>query len=118
MSSYEAGAPQPKPARSISARRIKIARIIAVAADALQLGLFPFFGVGALSVLNDGLDVVVAILMVFLVGWHLAFLPTFVVEMTPGVDLVPTWTLAVWFATRNRAIVADVGATPKGTEKA
>jgi hypothetical protein len=111
MSSPVGAAP---PARALSARRIKIARVIAVAADALQLVLFPFFGVGGLSILNDGLDVVVAIVLVSLVGWHLAFLPSFLVEMTPGVDLVPTWTLAAWLATRHRAIEpVDVRATPK-----
>ncbi len=91
-------------AAAISPRRIRIARVIAVAADALQLGLFPFFGVGALSIVNDGLDVAVGIALMFLVGWHFAFLPTFVAELIPGVDLIPTWTVAVWFATRNRTI--------------
>jgi hypothetical protein len=118
MSSHGAGARQVRSVRAISARRILIARILAVAADALQLWLFPVFGAGAPSVLDDGLDFVVAIALVLLVGWHLAFLPTFVVEMLPGVDLVPTWTIAVWFATRNRAVITDVRAAPKGRENA
>ena len=71
-------------------------------ADLVQIGFFPAFGGGMLSLLNDGLDIVVAILMVALVGWHIAFLPSFVAELVPGLDLVPTWTLAVWFATRQR----------------
>jgi hypothetical protein len=41
--------------------------------------------------------------MVRMVGWHFAFLPTFVAELVPGVDLIPTWTAAVWFATRRGA---------------
>jgi hypothetical protein len=40
-----------------------------------------------------------------LVLFHLRFLPTFAAELVPGLDLFPTWTAAVFFATRqlNRA---------------
>jgi len=103
VSSQEAGVPEGT-GRRISATRIRIARVIAIVADAIQLGLFPAFGVGALSIVNDGLDIVVGLALMFLVGWHFAFLPTFVVELIPGLDLIPTWTVAVWFATRHRAI--------------
>lgn len=82
------------------ARHIRAARIIAIAADVLQLAFFPTFAAGWLSPLNSALDAVVALIMVRLVGWHFAFLPTFVAELVPGLDLVPTWTAAVWFATR------------------
>ena len=103
MSDHEAGAPVEPAGREVSAARIRIARIVALAADALQIGLFPAFGPGGLSILNDGLDVVVALVLTFLVGWHFAFLPTFVAELIPGVDLIPTWTIAVWISTRHRA---------------
>ena len=93
-----------EPQSTPSAARIRAARAIAVLADLVQIGFFPAFAGGALSLLNDGLDVVVGILMVALVGWHLAFLPSFVAELVPGLDLVPTWTLAVWFATRPGAL--------------
>ena len=33
-------------------------------------------------------------------GWHVALLPTFVVEIIPFVDLFPTWTTAVCFVAR------------------
>ncbi len=82
--------------------RIRLARIVAVGADVVQLAFFPVFASGWLSPLNNALDVVVALIMVRLVGWHFAFLPTFLAELVPGVDLVPTWTMAVWFATRSR----------------
>jgi len=68
------------------------------------IAVMPAFAGGGLSLVNDALDVVVAILMVGLVGWHFAFLPSFVAELVPGLDLVPTWTLAVWFVTRKGAI--------------
>ena len=95
--------PQVLPAAPGKVRRVRIARIVAIAADVLQVVLFPAFAAGWISPLNDALDVVVAVIMVRLVGWHFAFLPTFVAELVPGVDLVPTWTAAVWFATRGRA---------------
>jgi hypothetical protein len=87
---------------SPSPGRIRAARLIAIAADALQNAILPAFAPGVLSIVNNVLDIVVAILMVGLVGWHFAFLPSFVAELVPGLDLVPTWTLAVWFATRGR----------------
>ena len=90
-------APPPRPPST----RLRNARIIAIAADVLQLVFFPAFAGGFLSPLNNALDVVVAVIMVRLVGWHFAFLPTFVAELIPGVDLIPTWTAAVWFATRG-----------------
>jgi len=34
-------------------------------------------------------------MMVHLLGWHWEFLPSFLVKLVPGVDLVPFWTLAV-----------------------
>jgi hypothetical protein len=69
--------------------------ILAMAADALQLFVFPFFAEGALSPADDILDVAVAAALVRLVGWHWEFLPAFAAELVPGVDLVPFWTLAV-----------------------
>ena len=85
----------------ISAGRVWLARGIAVAADVLQIAVFPAFAQGIASPLDAGLDVVVALLLVLLVGWHIAFLPTFLIEALPFVDLAPTWTLAVLIATRS-----------------
>src|SRR5271155_1880663 len=86
----------------ISPRRVWIARVIAVAADAVQIGLFPFFVEGAASPLSDALDVVVCLLMIWLVGWHIAFLPTFLIKGVPFADLAPTWSIAIWIATRGK----------------
>jgi hypothetical protein len=86
----------------LTRRRVWIARGVAVLADLVQLGLAPLFIEGGLSVLDAVLDVVVAGILTFLVGWHWAFLPAFLVEFTPGLDLVPSWTLAVLLATRDR----------------
>ena len=87
---------------SVSPRRILAARAIAIAADLLQRGLFPFFVQGAASPASDAVDFVVAALLVALLGWHIAFLPTFLIELVPMVDLFPSWTAAVFFVTRKR----------------
>lgn len=95
-----------------SAARIWLARGIAATADLVQIALLPFFAEGVLSPFNDALDVVMAVVMTLLVGWHLAFLPSFVVELMPVADLAPTWTIAVLIATRRtqRASSGPLGA--------
>lgn len=75
--------------------RFRAALLLAVAADALQIVVFPLFLEGALSPLNDVLDFAVAATLVNLLGWHWEFLPSFFAELIPGADLVPFWTLAV-----------------------
>ena len=81
---------------SLSERwRFQTAMILSVAADALQIFVFPFFAEGALSPADDILDLAVAAVLVRLLGWHWEFLPAFAGELVPGVDLVPFWTLAV-----------------------
>jgi hypothetical protein len=87
--------------RVVSPRRVWLARGIALAADALQITIFPAFVQGILSPLNAALDVLVMLLLILLVGWHIAFVPTFIVEQVPFADLAPTWTVAVWIATRR-----------------
>ena len=71
------------------------AMVLAIAADALQLLVFPAFVAGAISPADDLLDLGVAAAMVRLLGWHWEFLPSFLVKLVPGVDLVPFWTIAV-----------------------
>ena len=106
MTNLPAPAPPPPGARESTAppvtSRTRTALIIAIAADAIQLALVPLFGAGVLSPFNNVLDVVIGLVMVRLIGWHFAFLPTFVAELVPGLDLFPSWTAAVWFVTRRR----------------
>jgi hypothetical protein len=78
------------------------ARIIAAVADLAQLVFLPLFAEGVASPVNDALDVVVGAIMIWLLGWHLAFLPAFVVEALPFGDLAPSWTLAVFLVTRSK----------------
>jgi len=76
--------------------------MVALAADLIQWIALPAFIGGAASPWNDALDVFVAVVMIRILGWHWSFLPTFVVELFPVFDLAPTWTVAVWLATRKR----------------
>jgi hypothetical protein len=95
-----------------SRRRVLAARVLAVTADALQLGLMPLFAGGAPTGFDAVLDVAVGIAMIALVGWHWAFLPAFALELVPAVDLAPTWTIAVFLATRKTgAAVPPIPAT-------
>jgi ABC-type xylose transport system permease subunit len=91
-----------------TAGRVRAARAVAIAADAAQLFVFPAFAGGWVSPVNDALDLLVGAILVALVGWHWAFLPSFIVELLPGVDLIPSWTAATWLATRTRASSSPV----------
>jgi hypothetical protein len=69
--------------------------IIAIIADALQIILLPLFVEGVESPADDILDLGVGAALVYLLGWHWEFLPSFLAKLVPGVDLVPFWTMAV-----------------------
>jgi hypothetical protein len=83
--------------------RVRAARCIAVGADILQMALFPLFAEGFISPVDDALDVVVFVALTSLVGWHYAFLPSFIVKIVPMIDLAPSWTIAVFLATHQKA---------------
>jgi len=99
----------------VTPARIRTARAIAMLADLAQIVVFPAFSEGALSPVNDVLDVAVAAALSALVGWHWAFLPSFLSELIPMWDLVPTWTAAVWYVTSGAlpgATAPDVRVDP------
>ncbi len=86
-----------------SDRRHLAALAIAVAADAVQIGLLPLFIEGAAAPWNDALEIAVGGALLVLLGWHVAFLPALLGELMPFFDLFPTWTAAVVFVvTRKR----------------
>jgi hypothetical protein len=85
----------------ISGARVWTARSIAAFVDLLQIGLFPFFIEGSVNPWNAALDLLTCITLICLVGWHIAFVPTFIIEQLPVADLAPTWTLATLIATRH-----------------
>ena len=75
--------------------RIRAAFAIAAVADLLQIAVFPLFIEGAASPADDVLDLAVAGVLSYLLGWHWEFLPSFLGKLVPAVDFVPLWTLAV-----------------------
>jgi len=79
-----------------------MARIVAIVADGVQLALLPLVVGGVTSPVDDIIDVVTGIVLTALVGFRWAFLPAFVAEMVPFVDMVPSWTMAVFLTTRDK----------------
>lgn len=66
--------------------RIVLALVVAVTADGLQLSLLgtpPFVEI---------VDAIAMVLVSWLIGLHILLLPTFVLELIPVVDTLPTWT--------------------------
>jgi len=92
----------------------RLAWAIAIGADALQILAFPLFAEGGTSPADSALDLVVAIMLTRLLGWHWAFLPSLIAEVIPGLDLFPTWTAAVWFVTRKQVQSSEPEILPPG----
>ena len=80
----------------------RMAWLVAIIADAVQIVLLPLFAEGGVSPFDTIVDLVVAFILTRLIGWHWAFLPTLFAELVPGLDLFPTWTVAVLYVTRQR----------------
>jgi hypothetical protein len=81
--------------------RVRLAYAVGVTTDVLQFVLGPFGWAGA----DEILDVVAALVMWRLLGFHLLLLPTFVIEFLPVTDFLPTWTgcAAAVIALRKRS---------------
>ena len=75
----------------LTRRRMLLALAVAVIADALQFILLPF----AWSFAESAVDVVAMVLTLWILGFHLLLLPTFVIELVPVADVLPTWTACV-----------------------
>jgi hypothetical protein len=84
----------------LTRQRIWLAFAVAIIGDGIQLILAPagWFGV------DQVIDVITMLLATLLLGFHPLFLPTFLAEFIPGVDMVPTWTgcIAVVIALRRK----------------
>lgn len=76
-------------------KRFRIALIVAIVADVLQIALLPLMIEGAESPADDVLDLGIGAVLIYLLGWQWEFLPSFAAKLVPGVDLVPLWTLSV-----------------------
>lgn len=99
---------------TVSPLRLKAAWAVAVGIDALQVFIFPATVEGVISPVDVALDFIAMAVLSWLVGWHWAFLPSIVVELIPGLDLAPTWTIAVAIATRGLSTHAPASGSPGG----
>ncbi|HEY3627028.1 MAG TPA: hypothetical protein VGL00_12105 [Terracidiphilus sp.] len=91
----DASGENPDPVRIAPGPRLQIALLLAMVADVVEMVVFPLFVEGAVSPAEDVLDIGMAAVLSYLLGWHWEFLPSFLGKLVPGVDLVPLWTLAV-----------------------
>jgi hypothetical protein len=75
-------------APTLSRTQMVLALAIAVAADGLQLLLGPL----GWAFPDQAIDCVAMILITWLIGFHILLLPTFVIELVPVLEDLPTWT--------------------------
>ena len=71
--------------------RIAAAYVVAVATDVLQIILGPFGWAFA----DEILDAIAMVATSALLGFHPLLLPTFVLELVPLADMLPSWTVSV-----------------------
>jgi hypothetical protein len=67
--------------------RIVLALLVAAGADGFQILLLQFGWFGP----DQVIDVIAALLIAWLIGFHFLLLPTYIVELIPVVDDLPTW---------------------------
>lgn len=93
----------------LTRQSVRLAYAIAVATDALQFALGPLGWAGA----DEILDVAASALIWRVLGFHPLLLPTFLIELLPVSDMLPTWTgcVALVIALRRRQ---QIGPPPPG----
>jgi hypothetical protein len=72
----------------LTRRRIWLACGVALAADTIQLLLGPL----GWAFVDEAIDIITMVALTLILGFHMLFLPTFVVEFLPVADMLPTWT--------------------------
>jgi len=75
----------------LTSSRIWLAFAAAIAADGFQVLLGPL----GWTFFDEVIDVITMIVVSLLIGFHPLFLPTFVVEFIPVIDMLPTWSACV-----------------------
>jgi hypothetical protein len=101
----------------LTRKRILTAYAVAIVADLIEFPIsaleLTVIGAPVAMFLSFLLDVFVFGIMTFLLGFHWLFLPSFLVEVVPGLDMLPTWVGCVFFVVRQRKKVQAVNAAPK-----
>jgi hypothetical protein len=75
-------------APQLTPTRIVVAMVIALAADALQILFTPL----TFAFVPEIIDIFTLALIIPTIGFHILLLPTFLVELIPLADELPTWT--------------------------
>ena len=78
--------------------RITVAFAVAVGVDAAQIVMGPL----GWSFADELLDVAAMVTTSWLLGFHPLLLPTFVLELLPVADMLPTWTGCVGIVVARR----------------
>jgi len=84
--------------RRLTSSSVRMAYVVAVAVDVMQLLLGPFGWAGVDEVLDVGAMYATSRLL----GFHPLLLPTFLLEFVPFTDMLPTWTGCVALVIRVR----------------
>jgi len=92
----------------LTPQRVWLAYGIAVTVDVLQVILGPLGWAFA----DEILDVAAMALLWQLIGFHPVLLPTFVLELLPLADLLPTWTGCVTIVVLLRRRQQTIGGPP------
>jgi quinol-cytochrome oxidoreductase complex cytochrome b subunit len=100
--------------RAIKSPEHRLALLVAIGADAIQIVALPLFAGGGLAPADTLLDLAVAAILIRCLGWHWAFLPTLLAELIPGFDLFPTWTAAVLYVTNQQVRAGEPEILPPG----
>ena len=86
--------------------RIALAFAVSVVADVMQFPIIAAAATGFLAIPAEAADMVLDTVVMFvisaLIGFHWTFLPSFVLEALPGLDLIPTWTGCVGYVVWRR----------------
>jgi hypothetical protein len=88
-----------------------VALLAAIVADGLQIFL------QAVPFAPQGIDIVAAVIVNLAIGFHVLLLPTFVIELIPVIDDLPTWTVCVLAVIalrkrQDRGVSLEVPAAP------
>ena len=90
----------------LTKERIKLAYAIAIVADVLEFPItaaeMTILGAPGGEAAASFLDCVVMAAMTKVLGFHWVFVPSFLVEVVPGLDLLPTWVGCVAFVVWQR----------------
>jgi hypothetical protein len=78
-------------APKLTRTRMILALAVAGTADSLQF----FLGPVGWAFPDQAIDLLAMLLTAWAVGFHLLLLPTFLAELFPVVDMLPTWTACV-----------------------